>query len=394
MEDFRQQFTLEVAETLTRLLKDLQGAKSFSGSLKHETFRTLHTIKGTAQTFGFTDASRLAHELENLISADVNFHNLLIEGVELLLKALVEKDYEFPLKFAEKIRAAAPNATSPDSNIFPPEIPNEIYSQLSNQEKNALQSAIRADKNLFCLEIGFELANFADELINFREILSESGEIIATFPSRKFSGGKIGFQILLASVESLPPINDSGATIIFHKSPNNFSGGTAGVLEQVVQHGRAIAETLGKQIEFKVHADETNLSSQKLKLIFDVLLHLVRNAVDHAIETAGEIKINFSIEKTGFLLTVSDDGRGIDLEKVKADAVEKHLISAETFLTEAETVDLIFLPEFSTKTAVTEISGRGIGLDAVKHAVEKAGGKIKVESRRGKGATFEVFLPQ
>lgn len=398
MENLRRQFLLEAVETLEILLKNLQSAKGFSDSLRRETFRTLHTIKGTAQTFGFAAASRLAHELENLISASKNPYNLLLEGVKLLIKSLTEKDFESTIKFVEKIRAAAPNATDNfyDSDAFLHELPNEIFSQLSNQEKKILRSITRDHKNLFCLEIGFEMANFADELINFRETLNHTGEIIATFPSAKFSSdGKIGFQILLASgANQLPPVEKFGAEIIFQTSPQNLSGAARRVLEQAAQHGKQLAETFAKQIEFEVYADEIDLPPAKLKLVFDVLLHLVRNAVDHAIENEGKITINFSTEKNGCRLTIADDGSGIDAEKIKARAVEKNLISDDAFLTEKETIDLIFLPEFSTKNAVTDISGRGIGLDAVKYLVEKAGGQISVESRKGKGAMFEFFLPR
>ena len=93
-------------------------------------------------------------------------------------------------------------------------------------------------------------------------------------------------------------------------------------------------------------------------------------------------------------LIVSDDGRGIDADEIKAKAVEKNLISADEILTEQEKIDLIFLPELSTKSAATEISGRGVGLDAVKYAIEKAGGRINVKSRSGKGAAFEIVLPR
>ncbi len=124
------------------------------------------------------------------------------------------------------------------------------------------------------------------------------------------------------------------------------------------------------------------------------LLHLVRNAVDHAVETRGKIEITLETEPDGWRLKVSDDGRGIDAESIKAKAKEKNLLDGSGNLTDIELIELIFLPEFSTKTSLTEISGRGFGLDAVKSSVEKTGGTIKVESKRGKGATFEIFLPQ
>jgi len=395
MEHFRQQFLLEAVEALQNLLKDLRGAEKISDSQRRETFRTLHTIKGTAQTFGFSASSRLAHELENLLSADENFSDLLLEGIELLIESLIEKDFQLPERFTEKVHAVVPNeAEIPNGSIdYSSELPSEIFSQLSNQEKNALRAAVRRGRNLFGLEIKFELANFADELISFREILCESGEIIATFPSAKFkTDDKIGFRFLLASSAQPAQIRNSGADFFFQSSPNSFSSNVQGILAQIAEHGKTIAEKLNKQIEIEIQADNVNLSPQKLKLVFDVLLHLVRNAVDHAIEIEGEIKIDLRAEEKSFRLTVTDNGRGINLKMIKAKALEKKLISADKTLTERDMVDLIFLPEFSTASKVTEISGRGIGLDAVKDAIEKAGGKISVETQKGKGTRFEIFL--
>lgn len=395
MENFRRQFTLEAVETLENLLKDLQSAGEFSDSKRREIFRTLHTVKGTAQTFGFTDSSRLAHELETLLSGEKKFQKIFLEGIALLIKSLTEKNFEMPEQFAGKLRRTSANDSimRNDADDFSPEIPNEFFSRLSHQEKIRLRSATRARENLYVLEIGFSAANFADGLINFREALSESGEIIATFPGAKFNaGGEIGFCILLASPARIAEIKTSGAAAIFQYSPDDFPKDFKGAAAQVIRHGAAIAEKFGKRIRFEVRADEINLPPRELKLVFDVLLHLVRNAIDHAIESEGEIKIELKIEDEGFRLIVADDGRGIDTKKIKAKAIEKKLI-ADVNLTERETLDLIFLPEFSTKSAVTEISGRGIGLDAVKNAVERANGKIAVETRKGKGATFDIFFP-
>lgn len=395
MENFRRQFLHEANETLVKLSHKLQGAKTIDGSLKLEVFRILHTIKGTAQTFGFADSSRLAHELENLLSVNKTSLPLLIEGVGLLIESLTEKNFEFPVQFSEKIRLAFPSIKSEADNfdVFSSQIPEEIFSQLSNQEKKALQSAIRDDKQLFCLEVNFELSKFADELINFRSTLGESGEIIATFPSSKFNlDGEIGFQILFATREVLPPLDSFGAEIVFQTSPDNFSG-VSSVLEQAAKHGTEVAKKLDKQIKFKVYAENTDVSAQRLKLIFDVILHLVRNAVDHGIEQVGEININFSNEENGFRLRIADNGRGIELGKVREKAFEKHLISADAVLNEKETLDLIFSPEFSTTSGVTEISGRGIGLDVVKNLIENVGGQISISSSEGKGTTFDIFIP-
>lgn len=405
MNDFRRQFLNEAVESLKNLLNDFQSAEAVSAPARRDAFRTLHTIKGTAQTFGFSVSSRLAHELETVLSNEENksakSNSLFLEGIALLADSLKRKDFEIPSSFIEKIQNAVPNAgLTPENSIdFSSAIPHELFSQLSVQEKTTLRSAWRNGKNIFCLEVGFALANFADELINLREVLNTSGEIVATLPSAKFNGGgKIGFQILLASAAKSAEIRaiakGSAAAIIFDSSPDVFSNDAAGVLRQAVKHGKETAAKLGKQVDFQTSADEINLSPEKLKIVFDVLLHLIRNAVDHAVETAGKIEISLRTEENGLRLMVSDDGRGLDLEKIKAKAIKKNLISAGKILTEQEAFDLIFLPEFSTKSDVTDISGRGVGLDAVKFAVEKVGGNINVKTEKEKGATFEIFLPR
>jgi two-component system, chemotaxis family, sensor kinase CheA len=398
MEDFRRQFTLETVETLESLKRNLEDGKDVSGSRKREVFRTLHTVKGTAQTFGFDEASRLAHELETLLSTDENSKNLLIEGFGLLIESLTETNFNIPKNFTEKLRAASPNITgTPDfSTDYSSRIPEKVLSQLSKQEKNTLQTAIRVGQHLACLEIGFESVNFADGLINFRERLNKSGEIIATFPSARFAGdGKIGFQFLLASPSEIREnFRETEADILWDITPANYPNDVRGVMRQAAQHGREVAAKLGKHVEIKTQTEETTLTATALKLVFEVLTHLVRNAVDHAIGIKGEIDINLKIVENGIILLVADDGRGIDSGAVKAAAIDKKLISGGENLSEQETVELIFLPEFSTKSGVTEISGRGVGLDAVKHAVEKHGGKINVATEKEKGTTFEIFLPR
>jgi len=401
MEDFRQQFTLEAVARLKHLSANLRAAETLSESFKREIFRTLHTIKGTAQTFGFSASSFLAHELENLLAAREISYILFCEGLEILTKSLEQKDFEIPKSFLKKAGVGNLGGvrTNLDSEEFAPEIPDEFFAQLSNQEKIALRSAAQEDKNLFCLEIGFALTEFADGLINFRESLNASGEIIATLPSAKFNAeGKIGFQILYASSAEISKIKTlaetGGANIIFDSSENALSNSLETVAAHAVRHGQAIAKKFGKQIYFEVAADETEISADKLKVVFDALLHLVRNAVDHGIASEGTIKMHLKVEGENLHLTVSDNGNGIDLPAIKAQATAKNLISADAILTEQETIDLIFLPEFSTKLEVSEISGRGVGLDAVKTAITEVGGKISGGGESGKGTTFEIVLPR
>ena len=401
MENFRRQFLLDSVKKLKNLQNKLCDAEKFPDAERSEVFRTLHTIKGTAQTFGFDSVSRLAHELETILADQTvsteNLNSLFNEGIELLINSFEQKDFEFPAQFVEKVHQIFPQKVQ--SNIsaeFPPEIPLEVLALLSRTEKTALTAALRDAQNLYCIEVHFELADFTDKFKELREFLINEGEIIATFPSAKFDG-KIGFKIILVSSAIRAGIEKIAkkyaAKILLHLSPKIFTNDLQGVLSKVVAHGEDLANKFGKEIEFVISADEISLSAEKLKLIFDALLHLTRNAVDHAIEKKGRIEISVKSDEIGLHLQIADDGNGVDLEKVKAKAIEKNLISANDFLDEQATLRLIFQYEFSTASELSEISGRGIGLDVVKNTVEKVDGTIILKSQKGKGTTFEIFLP-
>jgi len=398
--DFLQKSTANLEKIKGTLLNE-----GLSETWRREAFRTLHTIKGTAQIFGFNSSGCLAHNLENLLSAvdsfsSENFKDLFTKGIELLKNSFNQKNFEISAQFIEDLNKYLPktDTSSTLGNLNSVEIPGNISAQLSQAEKITLEKAIKSEKNICTLEIGFDLADFTDRFKDFRETLSKSGEIIATTSSSKFIS-KIGFQILFASAVTNEKINeiayDYSAEIVFHTPKNNFPNDLRGVLSKVAAHGESLSKKLCKKIDFEIFAEEINLSAEKLKRIFDILLHLIRNAVDHAFKTLeGTINIQFKKEKDGFYLIVADNGNGIDLDKLKYKAIEKNLISADENLNGQATIDLIFQSELSTATEITEISGRGIGLDAVKNAVENAGGKISVNSEAGKGTTFEIFLPE
>ena len=401
MENFRRQFSLDSVKKLKNLQNKLCDADNFSDAERSEVFRTLHTIKGTAQTFGFASSSRLAHELETLLANQTNstenFNSLFSEGIELLINSFEQADFEFPTQFIEKVHQIIPQKVQSFFPVdFPSEIPLEILALLSRTEKTALTAALHDAQNLYYIEVHFELADFTDKFKELREFLINEGKIIATFPSAKFDG-KISFKIILVSLAIRAGIEKIAekyaAKILLHLSPKIFTNDLQGVLSKVVAHGEDLANKFGKEIEFKISTDELSLSAEKLKLVFDVLLHLTRNAVDHAIEKKGRIEISVKADENGLHLQIADDGNGVDLEKVKAKAIEKNLISADEILSEQATLDLIFQSEFSTASELTEISGRGVGLDVVKNTVEKADGTIIVKSQDSKGTTFEIFLP-
>jgi len=169
---------------------------------------------------------------------------------------------------------------------------------------------------------------------------------------------------------------------------------------------RDVAAKLGKQIDFITEGKDTELDRSVIEEIGDPLQHLIRNALDHGVEppderlalgkpAAGTLRLRARHADSFILIELSDDGRGINVEAVKRKAIERGVISQEQAdrMTDKEAVQLIFAPGLSTAKVVSDVSGRGVGMDVVRANVEKINGSVDVESRQGKGTTFTIRLP-
>ncbi len=169
---------------------------------------------------------------------------------------------------------------------------------------------------------------------------------------------------------------------------------------------RDVAIYDGKEVEFVIEGGETELDRSVMDGLNDPLLHLIRNAVNHGIESPdvreksgkprkGFVKLSAHRDRDNVIIELIDDGAGINVGKVKAKAIERGLISREAAetLTTDQAVDLLFQPGFSTADKITDISGRGVGLDVVKRSIESLKGTIRVETTPGKGSRFELLLP-
>ena len=165
-----------------------------------------------------------------------------------------------------------------------------------------------------------------------------------------------------------------------------------------------LARDLGKSVELTIEGADTELDKTVIDQLSDPLMHLIRNSMDHGIEppelragrgkrTQATIHLSASHSGASVLVTVSDDGGGIDGEAVRRRAVEKGLVAAGAQLTEAETFALIFQPGFSTAQTVTDVSGRGVGMDVVRQRVDSLRGSIDVASKRGEGTSVSLRLP-
>lgn len=400
MEDFHQQFLRESVERLKDWEDLLRRREDLSAEEKADLFRMLHTVKGTSQVFGLTVQGKLAHRLEEILANDRiarRDHALLLEGIGQLIKSLEQKDPGISPEFLEK-----PNETGmieeSSEDLVRVSVPADIFSQLSPQEKKMLRTAIENKEAPFGLEIVFGLGDFAVGLKNFREKLKEAGRIIATLPAPDSTGaGRIGFRILMTGRISEGRLEmiaaADGARVFFRHPPADQADQLREMLRRITCYGRDIAGKSGKDVQFEISGAKIELPARAVQIVFETLVHLIRNAVDHAFAGNGRVVIDLEKDEGGLRLKVSDNGRGIDPQKVLSTALEKNLISAGDDPDEEAVLDLIFRPGFSTALTAGEISGRGVGLDAVKTALEENGGKISVSSTFNKGTVFEIFLP-
>ncbi|UTF51838.1 chemotaxis protein CheA [Desulfomicrobium sp. ZS1] len=167
---------------------------------------------------------------------------------------------------------------------------------------------------------------------------------------------------------------------------------------------RDLSQELGKRIILETHGEDTELDKTVIERLADPLVHLLRNSIDHGIESpevrtaqgkSPEGRIELSAEHSGgeVLIRIIDDGAGIDPERIRAKAIEKGLIAHDTLISDKETLMLIFAPGFSTAEKITSISGRGVGMDVVKRNIDALRGRVSLESIPGGGTTVSVRIP-
>lgn len=167
---------------------------------------------------------------------------------------------------------------------------------------------------------------------------------------------------------------------------------------------RDLTKELGKQINLVIEGEDTELDKTIIEEISDPLIHIIRNAIDHGIEDPdvriksgkdpeGVLHLNAYQQGNSIVISIKDDGKGLNLNTIRNKAIEKGLISNDTQLTDRETMNLIFLPGFSTAKEVTGISGRGVGMDVVRKNISNLRGTIEIESKEGQGTIFILKLP-
>jgi two-component system, chemotaxis family, sensor kinase CheA len=178
------------------------------------------------------------------------------------------------------------------------------------------------------------------------------------------------------------------------------------VFQRFSRHVREMSESLAKPVRLVIEGEETQADKAIVEMLFEPLLHVVRNAMDHGVEPSAEraaagksaiatIVLRARREGEHVVVEVEDDGRGIDADRIRRATVERGLATEDTLagMSEGAVLDLIFMPGLSTATDITDLSGRGVGMDAVRASIERLGGRVHLETRKGVGSTVRFVLP-
>ncbi len=374
-------------EALLSLEKD-----GFSRDIIVSVLGALHTLKGNSGMMGFESLKTYIHKIEEILKR-VNENEIelsaaiegLLDSANIIRSTLqrIEKDPADNLDLTAKITA----------------LQKMLDGSGNGTEKKAIEISSYLGTQTDTIRVGFkkldELLNLVGELVIFKtrlnQIESQIKEELTNKPLVKelddgleLMGKTIsGLQEGIMRTRMLPISN---------------------VFNKFTRMVRDLSRSQGKEIQLLFEGEDTELDKTVIDEIAEPLLHMIRNAVDHGIESpheriakgkfrAGQIKLSAMQESNYVIIKVADDGRGINLERVKEIGVNKGLIQPEDYLEKDTICSLIFSAGFTTKNEATDISGRGIGLDVVSRNISKLNGHVIVDSVQEKGTTFTIKLP-
>jgi len=367
-------------------------------------FRAAHSIKGMAASLGHDEVAELAHAMEDRmqvfreagrVSGEDGISQLFrdLVALEQMLEAFRSDDE--PAKASEGVAALA--ASAPESRQSLP------HAKSPAQEEALPPREHPASDSVSPLEAPRPPATVRVNTSTLDRFLATVGEIILNTSQVRTavdaSVGASGFSEDLDRMEQVVGELQRRA-LDLRTTP------LSRILEPLPRTARAMAERLGKRIEVAVSGAELELDRSILDRLGDPLVHLLRNAVDHGIEApecrarihkpeVGRIRIDARRERDAIRILVSDDGAGVDLEALRARAVEARAVHRDLApdLSPEHLMALIFHPGLSTCERVSEISGRGVGMDAVRVTVESLGGSVEVSSEAGVGTRVQLEVP-
>lgn len=419
--DEAKQSLAEAEETLMTL-----ESNGFDIELVNKAFRLAHNFKGSARTVGFTELGRLAHKYEDVLTSikketlplTPKLITALLKCNDTLRKELLETqaDSSYVPSIDSDIDAltrAASNdgahSNEPTSNVphanetdwkagfgFFDDEPKKPSITPATRNQNASKPATKPATSNPADETLKIPAQRLDALLNIIGELVVNQSILDEQRAKNETGSHMAVQAIGYMSKLISDIQSLSISLRLVPIKPLF--------QKLRRTARDVADSLGKQVNLIEEGDHCELDKGVIDRIADPLNHMIRNAMDHGVDTAEErqnlgknpiatVRIAALTQDDQVKIIVSDDGRGLNKEKIIEKSIKNGLIQSSDSLTDAQIFSLIFAPGFSTKEQVTDVSGRGVGMEVVQKAVDDLKGSIRIESEIGKGTTFEISLP-
>lgn len=414
-------------------------------------FRLAHNLKGSSKAVGFDDMGAFTHEFESLLlkvknkvvpatSAVINLllrcNDHLVQWVQNLKKDLayqadcnalleeVQKAIRGEFTESVSVEQVSVDLSQDNVNFEMEQVPDDLTDMLSAADRfEAVEPELPVEAFVETphIEIPKPLpvkveapapqqtpagkSQAVDESIRvstskLEKLLNYVGEMVILQSVLKEQAAETSSLLLKRTVHQLGKVSKEVQDISMSLRMVPIRP-TFQKMNRIV---RDTAQALGKEIHLKLQGEETELDKTVLERINDPLVHLIRNSVDHGIESSekrtavgkpsyGQVTLSAFHQSGRLIIEVKDDGGGIDPQKIKAIAIEKGIIKSGTQLSDKECIKLIFAPGFSTKEQVTDVSGRGVGMDVVRTNIEDLQGEITIDSVVGQGSVFRISLP-
>ncbi len=439
MEEIINDFITEAEEHLEgidSLFVEIE-TKGYDKEILDKTFRGVHTIKGAAGFLGFKEIVDFAHRTENIMkrlrdgemSITAELMDVILKSVDILKRILshiklkdgIEENISDILKeldattesvaalevrssaleeVVEQAVAMSAELKKADEGTVPPH-PEPIPAEASPGTKEQAQHITKERNVVSTLRVDTaridKLMDLAGEIVfarnRYQNLTSKLDTRYSGDPTMEALLDTTGFLDRVTSDLQLAVMKMRMQPIqkVFSKFPRMV---------------RDLSRNLGKDTGLEIFGEDTEVDKSVIENIGDPLVHIIRNSIDHGIESPeeregkgkpkkGKILISAYQKGTHIVIEVSDDGKGIDVDAVKKKALSKGLISEEdaSTMSDEAAVDLIFLPGFSTKEVSTETSGRGVGMDVVRTNVSKLNGYVEIITKKNSGSTMRISLP-
>jgi two-component system chemotaxis sensor kinase CheA len=449
MQEVIQEFIVESNENLDQLDNDLIALEEdpSNNDIMSSIFRTIHTIKGTCGFLGFGKLEKVSHVGENLLSklrdgelqlTDERTTALLkmVDAIRQMLALIEETQADGEEEYSALIETLAALQQEDGKAEQPEEVEvkpiGEMLLETGEVDSTQLADAIKQQLDGDQRPVGAILVDqgtVKDAVV--ANVVTEQREVQARAPIASLNTIRVDVNLLdqlmnlvgelVLTRNQVLQFGDLLDNPVFSATSQRLSQVTSELQERVMQTRmqsiggiwskfprvvRDLSQGCGKQIRLDMEGKETELDKSLIEAIKDPLTHLVRNSVDHGIEmpdervasgkpAEGVLTLRAFHEGGQVNVEICDDGAGIDPERLKKKALEKGLISEEQAekMSEKEALHLIFQAGFSTAQQVTNISGRGVGMDVVRTNIEKLGGVVEISSKLGEGTTMRIKIP-